>query len=263
LPHSDQAAPLPRNRLLAALRPEDLARLWPQLQLIDLPARRTVQASEEPITSIYFPENGYLSRLATMENGEVAEIGLIGSEGMTGLAALLGEDCDSFEIVVQVPGTALRIGAEAFSRALAGIPSLQPLLLRYALAHFEQVARTGMCNGRHHTEQRLARWLLMAHDRVERDDFPITHETLSMMLGLRRSGVTIAAGLLQKAGHIRYERGRIRITDRSGLEACACACYGTVRRAENWLLAPPRAVRVVPRRCDAWPAHHFGSSAPL
>jgi CRP-like cAMP-binding protein len=254
---------LPRNRLLAALRPEDLTRLWPQLQLTELPVRRTLQVAEEPITSIYFPEDGYLSRLATMENGEAAEVGLIGSEGMTGLATLLGDDSDSFEIMVQVPGQALRISVHAFSGALAGLPSLQPLLLRYALAHFEQVARTGVCNGRHRTEQRLARWLLMAHDRVEGDDFPITHEILSMMLGVRRSGITIAAGVLQKAGHIRYERGQIKITDRPGLEASACECYRTAWRAQERLLAWRPTARVRPRYCDAPPARDPGRSAQL
>jgi CRP-like cAMP-binding protein len=110
------------------------------------------------------------------------------------------------------------------------------LLLRYALVHHGQVARTAACNGRHHTDQRLARWLLMAHDRSEGDGFPMTHEFLSMMLGVRRAGVTVAAGLLSKAGFIRYERGRMEVTDRPGLESAACECYGVARRASDALL---------------------------
>jgi CRP-like cAMP-binding protein len=119
------------------------------------------------------------------------------------------------------------------------MPSLRTVLHRYALAHFEQVARSAACNGRHNIEQRLARWLLMAHDRVEGDEFPMTHEFLSMMLGVRRAGITVAAGTLQKAGLIRYERGRMAITDRPGLEAASCECYGIARRASDRLLGPP------------------------
>jgi CRP-like cAMP-binding protein len=118
------------------------------------------------------------------------------------------------------------------------IPSFRTVLHRYALAHFEQVARSAACNGRHSIEQRLARWLLMGHDRVEGDDFPMTHEFLSMMLGVRRAGITVAAGTLQKAGLIRYERGCMQITDRPGLEAASCECYGIARRAYDRLLGP-------------------------
>ena len=235
----DQFTPAPRNRLLAALPPEDLARLWPRLQPVELVFRQVLHAPEQPITTIYFPETGYVSRLAPLDDGDSAEVGLIGSEGMTGLAILHSGDSDSFELMVQVPGTALSLGAAAFREALDSIPSLRALLLRYALAHFEQVARTAACNNLHHTEQRLARWLLMAHDRVEGDKFPMTHEFLSMMLGVRRAGVTVAAGTLQKAGLIRYAAGRMEITDRPGLEAAACECYGIARRAHDRLLGPP------------------------
>jgi len=127
----------------------------------------------------------------------------------------------------------------AFRGELGRTPALRDLLLRYALVHHGQVARTAACNGRHHTEQRLARWLLMAHDRAEGDGFPMTHEFLSMMLGVRRAGVTVAAGALQRAGLIRYERGRIEVTDRPGLESASCECYGVVRRAYDRLLGPP------------------------
>jgi CRP-like cAMP-binding protein len=116
---------------------------------------------------------------------------------------------------------------------------LQAWLLRYALVHQSQVARTAACNGRHQTEQRLARWLLMAHDRIEGDSFPMTHEFLAMMLGLRRAGVTMAAGLLQKAGLISYERGRMAVIDRPGLENVSCECYGIVRRTTDRLFAQP------------------------
>jgi len=235
----DQFTPAPRNRLLAALPPEDLAQLWPRLQPVELVFRQTLHMPEEPIKAVHFPETGYLSWLAPMDDGDSAEVGLVGPEGMTGLALLLGGDRDNFELLVQVPGTALRLDAAAFREALDQIPTLRTILHRYALAHFEQVARSAACNGRHHVEQRLARWLLMSHDRVEGDDFPMTHEFLSMMLGVRRAGVTVTAGTLQKAGLIRYGRGRIEITDRPGLEAVACECYGIARRAYDHLLGSP------------------------
>jgi CRP-like cAMP-binding protein len=235
----DQFAPAPRNRLLAAVPPGDLARLWPRLQPVELALRQVLHAPEEPVTAVYFPESGYISRLAPMDDGDSAEVGLIGPEGLDGLAVLLGGDSDSFETMVQAPGTALRIDATAFREELDRTPSLRTVLHRYALAHFEQVARSAACNGRHVIEQRLARWLLMGHDRVEGDEFPMTHEFLSMMLGVRRAGITVAAGALQKAGLIRYERGRMRITDRPGLEAAACECYGIARRAYDRLLGPP------------------------
>jgi CRP-like cAMP-binding protein len=235
----DQFTPIPRNRLLAALPPKDLARLWPRLQPVELVFRKVLQAPEQPTTAVYFPETGYISRLAPLDDGDSAEVGLIGSEGATGLVILHGGDSDSFELIVQVPGTALSLGAAAFREALDSIPLLRSLLLRYALAHFEQVARTAACNSRHQTDQRLARWLLMAHDRAEGNEFPMTHEFLSMMLGVRRAGVTVAAGTLQKAGLIRYAAGRMEITDRPGLEAASCECYGIARRAYDRLLGPP------------------------
>jgi CRP-like cAMP-binding protein len=236
---ADQPTPTPRNRLLAALPATELAGLWPRLERVELEFRKTLHAPEQPIGSVYFPETGYCSRLAPLEDGDSAEVGLVGPEGMTGMSLLLGADRENFEMLVQVPGTAMRMGAAAFGKALDNIPSLRPLLHRYVLAHFEQVARTGACNGRHDINQRLARWLLMSHDRVEGDEFPMTHEFMSMMLGVRRSGITVAASALQKAGLIRYTRGQILITDRPGLEAATCECYGMARRAHDSLLGRP------------------------
>src|SRR3954462_2817742 len=134
------------------------------------------------------------------------------------------------------PGMALSIAADAFRAALDDDAVLRNLLLRYALVHHGRVARTAACNGRHHTEERLARWLLMAHDRSEGNTFPMTHEFLSMMLGVRPAGITPAAKPLQKAGLIAYERGRIEIEDRAGLEDAACECYGLARSAFKRLL---------------------------
>jgi CRP-like cAMP-binding protein len=236
---ADQPTPTPRNRLLAALPPDDLARLWPRLEAVELPLRKVLHAPGEPIEAVYFPETGWASMLAYLESGDAAEVGLVGYEGMIGLPVLLGADRDDIEAMVQAPGTALRMDAEAFREELERIPAFRTLLLRYALVHHGQVARTAACNGRHQIDQRLARWLLMAHDRASGGDFPMTHEFLSMMLGVRRAGITVAAGALQKAGFIRYERGSIEVTDRPGLESAACECYGVVRRAQDQLLGLP------------------------
>ena len=236
---SDQTAPTPRNRLLAALSPDDFARLRPRLEAIELPFRKVLHEPGKPIEAVYFPETGYVSMLAYMEDGDAAEVGLTGNEGTVGLPVLLGADHDDNEGMVQSAGTALRMDAQAFREELERSLDLRTLLLRYILVHHGQVVRTAACNGRHQTDQRLARWLLMAHDRTEGDEYPMTHELLSMMLGVRRAGITIAAGALQKAGFIRYGRVRIEVTDRPSLESVACECYGTVRQAQHQLLGLP------------------------
>jgi CRP-like cAMP-binding protein len=236
---ADHPTPTTRNRLLAALPPDDLARLRPRLDAVELPHRKVLHAPGKPIDAVYFPETGYASMLAYMEDGDAAEVGMIGRDGMIGLPVLLGADHDDIEAMVQSPGTALRMDAQAFREALERIPAFRTLLLRYVLVHHGQVARTAACNGRHHIDDRLARWLLMAHDRSEGGEYPMTHEFLSMMLGVRRAGITVAAGTLQKAGLIRYERGHIQVTDRPGLENVACECYGIVRRASDRLLGLP------------------------
>jgi len=245
--HPAQPVPAPRNRLLAVLPPGDLAQLWPRLEAVELPLREVLHEPGKPIKFVYFPERGWFSMLAYLENGDAAEVGLVGREGFVGLPVLLGDDHDEIESMVQGPGTALRMDAGAFREELERTPALRTLLLRFALVHHGQVVRTAACNGRHHIDQRLARWLLMAHDRAEGDGFPMTHEFLSMMLGVRRAGVTVAASLLLKAGFIRYERGYMEVTDRPGLESVACECYGMVRRASDRLLNPDQPRRDVYR----------------
>jgi CRP-like cAMP-binding protein len=224
-----------RNRLLQALPPDTLAELWPQLEPVDLTLRQVLQVPEQSMPAAWFVETGLVSMIATLEDGDGAEVGMVGNDGMVGLPLLLDDDRDDLEGIVQVPGAGYRIPAEAFRDALDRLPELRRLLNRYALVHHGQVARTGACNGRHHIDQRLARWMLMAHDRTEGDTFPFTHEMIAMMLGVRRAGVTVAAGVLQKAGLIHYKGGRITVTDRPGLENASCECYGVVRRARDRL----------------------------
>ena len=180
--------------------------------------------------------------LAGLEDGDSSEVGLIGYEGMVGVPVILGTDRSPVEAFVQGEGTALRLDAAVLRQAMDENRSLRTLLLRYAMAFSMQVTMTAACNSRHLIEQRLARWLLMAHDRSVGDVFPMTHEFMSLMLGVRRAGVTVAAGGLQRAGYIHYEQGRISITDRPGLENAACECYGIVKREFDRLLgaAPKR-----------------------
>ena len=229
---------VPRNRLLAALPEEDMARLRPHFEAVELSLRQVIQASDEPITAVYFPESGWVSMLTLLIDGNSAEVGIVGVDGMVGLPLLLGSDRSPTEAMIQAPGTLLRLGADAFRAELDRSVALRTLLLRYALAFQVQVTQTAACNGHHALEQRLARWLLIAHDRAQGDEFPMTQEFLAMMLCVHRPGVTVAARLFQQAGLIRYSNGQITITDRAGLEAAACECHGAVAREFERLLGP-------------------------
>lgn len=226
------------NHLLAALSPEDWLHLEPHLEAVELPFDQTIHAMDGPVDAVFFIETGMVSQLVTLEQGEQVEAGIAGPEGLVGLALLYGNSHALTDSRVQMEGTALRIDAAAFRAEMERSAALRALMLRYALAFHAQVTLTAACNARHAIETRLARWLLTAHDRAGADDFPMTHEFISLMLGVRRPGVTIAAGMLQKAGLIHYARGRMRITDRPGLEAASCECYHTVRHEYARLLGP-------------------------
>ena len=231
------AAFIPRNRLLAALPPDDMARLRPRLEAVEFGLRQIIQAPDEPISAVYFPESGWVSMLALLVDGNSAEVGIVGFDGMVGLPLLLGSDRSPTEAMIQAPGTLLRLGADAFREELDRSAALRTLLLRYTLAFQAQVTQTAACNGNHALDQRLARWLLTAHDRADGDEFPMTQEFLAVMLCVHRPGVTVAARLFQQAGLIRYSNGQIKITDRAGLEAVACECHGVVAREFQRLLA--------------------------
>jgi CRP-like cAMP-binding protein len=232
-----------RNGLLAALSPEDWAHLEPDLEAVELPFDQTVHAADGPVDAVFFVETGMVSLIVTLEAGEQVECGLAGREGLIGLPLVYGNSHALTEARVQMEGTALRIGAAPLRAGMERSAALRGLLLRYALAFHAQVTLTAACNARHAIEQRLARWLLTAHDRAGADEFAMTHEFLSLMLGVRRPGVTIAAGILQKAGLIHYARGRMTIADRPCLEAASCECYHTVRHEFARLLGPPGAAK--------------------
>ena len=225
-----------RNRLLAALPPGDFALLAPSLRPVELELRQVLHAPDQRIEAAYFPEAGMVSMIAALEDGALQEVGLVGREGVVGLAVVLGDDSSPIEALVQGAGTALCMPAAGLRAAFERSPALRAALLRYMQAFHLQVTQTAACNGHHALDERLDRWLLIAHDRADGDQFPMTQEFMAMMLGVRRAGVSVAAGILQKAGVIDYARGCITILDRPGLEAVSCDCYRVVRRQFERLL---------------------------
>lgn len=235
-----QPDPHIRNHLLAALPASELERLRPHLDPVSLPLKRVLITAGEPIPHAYFPEAGVGSLLAKLEDGGGIEVGMMGREGMVGIPIILRAETTSTECVIQVPGSGWRIRAATLRDAMEQSPSLSLLLLRYVQAFYDQASQTSACNARHDLPERLARWLLMVHDRVDGDKLPLTQEYLSVMLGVRRAGVTVAAHTLQEAGLIRYQRGLITIFDRAALEGAACECYGIVRQQFERMLGPGR-----------------------
>ncbi len=215
-----------RNHLLATLSPEDFSLLQTQLEPIPLPVRTRLDVPNTPIEHAYFLEQGIASVVATTPRGRSIEVAIIGREGMTGTPLLLGTDSTSHEWFIQAPGEALRIRADDLRRAVAQSASLRNHLLRFVQAFTTQVAQTALSNGRDLIEERLARWLLMCHDRLDGNEVPTTHEFLSMMLGVRRQSVTETLQKLEDASLIQVARGRVIVLDRPGLEAAAGESYG-------------------------------------
>lgn len=216
-----------RNRLLKAMTAEDFARLQPHLELVDLQSGQTLTRPNAPTEHFHFIETGVASITSEGANGRV-EIGIVGREGVVGATpVLLGADRVPYDHFIQVPGTALRIDAEIVSAAVEVSPSLRKLLLRYILTELIQTRQTAFVNASHEIEARLARWLLMCHDRVDGDELLLKHEFLSMMLGVRRAGVSLAMQQLEGAGRIRAKRGRVTVLDRKLLEEMADGGYGT------------------------------------
>src|SRR6202162_2134272 len=233
---SRKAADPLANRLLALLAPRDYERLRPHLHRIPLEYRQSLYQAHKPIEFVYFIETGVGSLVNTMANGEASEVGTIGNEGMVGLPLLLGDDQAPTSVYIQVPGAGLRMKATLFKKELARSASMRSVMLHYAHAFFNQVAQSAACNQFHSIEQRCCRWMLMTHDRMQSDEFLLTQEFLAMMLGVQRTGVTAAAGGLQRAGLIRYKRGNVTIIDRRGLQRRSCECYGVSKREFDRLL---------------------------
>jgi CRP-like cAMP-binding protein len=224
------------NRLLSALPPKEVASLYRRFETVDLELHATLSKAGKPIDAVYFPEAGMISLVQTLEDGMAIEVGLIGAEGFFGVPLVLGARATSVEAIVQGTGSALRIPAKAFIAELSRNEKFRALLLRYTQALLSQVIQTAACNGRHNLHQRLARWLLEAHSRMDGQKIAISHEFLALMLGCRRSGVTVALGALRTPGVIDAGRGHITINDRKRLEPEACECYRTVQAEFRRLL---------------------------
>ncbi len=227
------------NRLLRTLSPAVRQPFLPALEWLPLAMRERLIEPDVPIPWVYFPLHGVVSLISTLGNGAQIEVATIGNEGLIGLPLVLYANTIPFTAFVQVPGEALRIDAAVFGRLLdEETGTVRQLLYRYTQALFNQLAQHVACNRLHRIAQRSARWLLLTHDRVGRDEFPLTHEFLALMLGVRRASVTEVAGRLQRAGLIRYRLGRIRVLDRAGLEAASCECYFVIKQEYDRLLGP-------------------------
>jgi len=218
-----------RNGLLNALPAEVLETLQPYLERVPLKRRQVLYERNLPIAHGYFVESGLASLLARAGDQSSLEVGTLGQNDFVGVPLVLGAVRTPYRCVVQVPGEALRIRAEDLCRVLGNVPELHQLLLHYVQARTVQSMQLVVCNTRHTLRQRLARWLLFAHDRVSNNEIPITHQFLGRALGVRRAGVTTAIGRLEEAGLVHRGRGRLVILDRAGLEEEACDCYRTIR----------------------------------
>lgn len=232
-----------RNRVLSALPEQELEGLLPELEPIEFELKDSFYEVDRPIEHVFFVLTGVASLVSVMDDGAIVEVATVGNEGMVGLPVFLGADKSPLRAFMQVPGDVLRLTSKRFKEEIVNGRGLTKTLHRYTQALFNQIARSAACNRVHSIEERCARWLLMTHDRVGADEFPLTHEFLSQMLGVRRASVSVAAGALQRDGLIRYNRGRILVTDREGLERASCECYSIIEREYDRLLGGVRRAR--------------------
>ena len=230
-PHSPK-----QNHLLAALPEADYARLLPDLELIPMPLGWAVYESGVQMGYLYFPTTSIVSLLYVMEGGASAEIAITGNEGLVGISLFMGGESTPSRAVVQSAGNGYRLKAGILKREFALGGMLQHLSLRYTQALITQMSQTAVCNRHHALDQQLCRWLLLSLDRLQGNELLMTQELIANMLGVRREGVTEAAGKLQAAGVIRYNRGRITVVDRPKLEQRVCECYGVVKKEFDRLL---------------------------
>jgi len=225
------------NALLRALSAEDMDAIRPALEEVELVKDHPIFSPGEPASHVWFPNNGMISIVALDDKGSAIEVVTVGHEGMTGLAVVLGSETMIYASMVQLPGDGWRIETPAFRRLLDRRPAIRAIMLRYVLAAMTQMGQNAACGQLHNVEARCARWLLLAHDDVEGDTFPLTQDYLAMMLGVTRPSVSQAASALQRAGLINYVRGQMTVLDRPGLEATSCECYRIVRDEFDRLLA--------------------------
>ena len=228
------------NRLLAALPEADTARMNGQLRQRSVERRESLHEPGQPIYEVHFPLDAVVSILIRMDEGNSVEIATIGHEGLVGLTVAwggAGGEMNRREVAtVQVPGEIVSMDADVFRAEVDRKGQFASLVQRYTLAFFSHVSQQVACNGLHSVEQRCARWLLLTHDRVGADEFPMTHEFLAQMLGVRRATVTVTAGILQRAGLVEFSRGRAKVVDRAGLGGAACECYAATRQVFDRIL---------------------------
>ena len=224
------------NRLLSALPADVQQRLQPNLEPVHIELGQVIYEPHEALSHVYFPKTAIVSLLYTMENGTSAEIGVVGCDGVVGIAVFMGGDTTPNRAVVQSAGDALRLELKYFREEFRRVGALHRALLLYTQALLTQMSQTAVCNRLHSVEQQLCRWLLLSHDRLEADELIMTQELIANMLGVRREGVSVAAHRLQAAGLIRYRRGHITVVDRAGLERAVCECYQVVKTECDRLL---------------------------
>ena len=227
------------NHLLAALSPAERERLIPHLKLVPMPLGRVLYESGDVMRHVYFPTDCIVSLLYVMENGASAEISIVGNEGLIGIALFMGGETTPSRAIVESAGHAYRLIGRELKEEFHRNGQMQLLLLRYTQALITQMAQTAVCNRHHSVDQQLCRWLLLSLDRLSSNKLTMTQELIANMLGVRREGVTEAAGKLQKLGVIRYSRGQITVLDREKMEQLCCECYAVVRKETDRLLARP------------------------
>ena len=218
-----------QNRLLSGIQDAELERLLPNLEVVTLKLGEVLYESGERMDYVYFPTTAIISLLYIMENGATAEIGVVGNDGLVGIAIFMGGDTTPNRAVVQSAGRTLKIRSENMKEEFTRGGRFHNLCLRYTQALITQISQTAVCNRLHSLDQQLCRWLLLSHDRLPSDRLIMTQDLIANMLGVRREGVTHAAKRLQTAGYISYVRGDMSIIDREGLESCVCECYQVVR----------------------------------
>ncbi len=226
-----------QNNVLAALEPAARDRLYPHLQLVAMPLGRVLYESGDTLRHVYFPTDCIVSLLYVMENGASAEISVVGNEGLIGIALFMGGETTPSRAIVQSAGHAYRLIGQLLKDEFHRNGHMQLQLLRYTQALITQMAQTAVCNRHHSVDQQLCRWLLLSLDRLASDELTMTQELIANMLGVRREGVTEAAGKLQKLGVIRYARGKITVLDRPKLERLCCECYAVVKTETDRLLS--------------------------
>jgi CRP-like cAMP-binding protein len=232
------------NRLLLSLPPASLDKILRISQPVSLVRRQRLSQVDDATKYVYFVNRGLVSIVKTMEDGRTIEIGAVGLAGMTSPLSLLGIDKELLDLIVQIPGTALRIGRDALLHEVENDDSIRHLLQHHLRLTASELARTAACGRLHHLEQRCCLWLLLAHDSAMSDEFPLTHEFLAMMLGYQRAGVSIAMSAFAKAGFIEHKRSHVMIKNRAGLEASACECYRSMQSELDEILPPAKSAKV-------------------